>query len=293
MDKKYQIFISSTYKDLKPARLKVTETILSMGHFPVGMEMFGASDDEQWKIIKDTIDTSDYYVVIVGKCLGTIVPGEGISYTQKEFRYAVSKKIPIIGFIMSEDGETSKTHKETDPVRIAKLERFKKELETGRTVDYWIDKNDLATRVALSLPKEMAKHPMPGWVRLKDSNKNNNVTDSENESRLSLKSLVMLFLASEGGGIIEVSQTMSGDEYIAGKNPLNVTDDLREQAELDSALSELINAGYVKCINQRDQIYRVTLSGYNESDSLKLKYNLDSNHEPSKLIALLEAKYDF
>ena len=35
MDKKYQVFISSTYKDLKPARKKVMEAILSMGHFTV------------------------------------------------------------------------------------------------------------------------------------------------------------------------------------------------------------------------------------------------------------------
>ena len=39
MEKKYQIFISSTFKDLKTARLKVRDAILSMYHFPVGMEM--------------------------------------------------------------------------------------------------------------------------------------------------------------------------------------------------------------------------------------------------------------
>ena len=47
--KKYQIFISSTFKDLKIARLKVRDAILSMYHFPVGMEMFGALDEDQWE----------------------------------------------------------------------------------------------------------------------------------------------------------------------------------------------------------------------------------------------------
>ena len=51
MEKKYQIFISSTYKDLKTARLKVRDAILSIYHFPVGMEMFGAADEDQWQII--------------------------------------------------------------------------------------------------------------------------------------------------------------------------------------------------------------------------------------------------
>ena len=51
MEKKYQIFISSTYEDLKTARKKVQDAILSMYHFPVGMELFGAADEDQWEII--------------------------------------------------------------------------------------------------------------------------------------------------------------------------------------------------------------------------------------------------
>ena len=47
MNKKYQIFISSTYKDLIDERNKVRDVILSMYHFPIGMEMFNTSDEEQ------------------------------------------------------------------------------------------------------------------------------------------------------------------------------------------------------------------------------------------------------
>ena len=166
MDKKYQIFISSTYKDLKPARNEVTQTILSMGHFPIGMEMFGASNDEQWKLITEAIDTSDYYLVIIGKTFGSEVPGEGISYTQKEFRYAKSKNIPVLAFIIDDEAEVRKTFKETDIDRIKKLNDFRKELESGRTVVYWKNKYDLAQHVAISLEKEMKRCPRPGWRRM-------------------------------------------------------------------------------------------------------------------------------
>ena len=91
MEKKYQIFISSTYDDLKEERKIVQDTILSMYHFPIGMEMFSAADEEQWKIIKETIDSSDYYVLIIANRYGTLIEkGEdkGISYTEKEYRYA-------------------------------------------------------------------------------------------------------------------------------------------------------------------------------------------------------------
>lgn len=92
-DKKYQIFISSTYEDLKEERELVQKAILEMYHFPIGMEMFSAGDSEQWEIIKETIDSSDYYVLIIGHRYGSI-DGEGISYTEKEYDYAKAKAFP-------------------------------------------------------------------------------------------------------------------------------------------------------------------------------------------------------
>ena len=38
---KYQIFISSTYKDLELARDNIIETILKLYHFPVGTVLWG------------------------------------------------------------------------------------------------------------------------------------------------------------------------------------------------------------------------------------------------------------
>ena len=63
MDKKYQVFISSTYKDLIEARAKVRDAILSMYHFPVGMELFGAANEDQWQIISETIDSSEVSIL--------------------------------------------------------------------------------------------------------------------------------------------------------------------------------------------------------------------------------------
>ena len=116
MEKKYQIFISSTYQDLIEERRKVQDTILSMNHFPVGMEMFSADDDEQWEVIKRTIDTSDYYVLIIGNRYGSVIEtGEdaGISYTEKEFRYAVSIGIPVHTFLISEEASLKASDVET------------------------------------------------------------------------------------------------------------------------------------------------------------------------------------
>ena len=91
-DKIYKIFISSTYLDLKAHRQKVIDAVLKMQHLPVGMEMFNASSDSQWKVITDTIDECDYYLLILGKRYGSLIeegPDKDISYTEREFRYAM------------------------------------------------------------------------------------------------------------------------------------------------------------------------------------------------------------
>lgn len=50
--KKYQVFISSTYKDLIEERAAVTQSLLDMGCIPVGMEQFPASNMSQMEYIK-------------------------------------------------------------------------------------------------------------------------------------------------------------------------------------------------------------------------------------------------
>lgn len=165
MEKKYQIFISSTFKDLQKARLKVRDAILSMYHFPVGMEMFGALDEDQWNVIKRDIDASDYYVLIIGKMFGSEVPGERISYTQKEYRYAVEQGIPVLAFLMKDDADVPKTFQETDKDRIDKLKAFRKEVETGRVVSFWSNPDELAGQVISSLSRQIARKQRPGWVR--------------------------------------------------------------------------------------------------------------------------------
>ena len=168
MEKKYQIFISSTYKDLMEERRKVQDTILSMNHFPVGMELFSAEDEEQWEVIKRIIDTSDYYVLIIGHRYGSVIEsGEdaGISYTEKEFRYALSIGLPVHVFLISEEAMVRSADVETDPEKRRRLDLFKQEAATGRTVEWWINKEDLAAKVMNSLYKKFSGSTRPGWIR--------------------------------------------------------------------------------------------------------------------------------
>lgn len=85
-----------------------------MNQFPIGMEMFSAADDDQWKIIKEAIDSSDFYILIIGNRYGSIEETTGISYTEKEFDYAVEKKIPVLAFIVDSSMSMTADKFETD-----------------------------------------------------------------------------------------------------------------------------------------------------------------------------------
>ncbi len=89
MEKRYQVFISSTFQDLRNARQEVSQALLRADCFPAGMELFPAADEEQFEFIKTVIDQSDYYIIISAGRYGSIHPETGLSYTEMEYDYAV------------------------------------------------------------------------------------------------------------------------------------------------------------------------------------------------------------
>lgn len=54
--KKLQIFVSSTFLDMKEERQAAVESILEAGHIPAGMELFNSSDQTQWEVIQRWIE---------------------------------------------------------------------------------------------------------------------------------------------------------------------------------------------------------------------------------------------
>ena len=80
MDKRYQVFVSSTFADLQEERQEVMQALLELDCIPSGMELFPAANEDQWTLIKKVIDDCDYYMVILGGRYGSIGPS-GHSYT--------------------------------------------------------------------------------------------------------------------------------------------------------------------------------------------------------------------
>lgn len=163
-DKKYQVFVSSTYSDLAEERRVVMQALLEMNCIPAGMEWFPAIDEEQFQFIRRIIDDSDYYLIIVGGRYGSISPS-GVSYTEAEYDYAVERGMKVISLVHQDPSELSVANSETDPEKISKLERLRSKLMTGRLVRKWSRAEDLPGLVMASLVKTFALHPNAGWVR--------------------------------------------------------------------------------------------------------------------------------
>lgn len=163
MASKFQIFVSSTFGDLEKERSLVIKAILEMGHIPVGMEMFSAADEEQWNIIKNQIDASDYYVVIAAHRYGSTLP-DGTGYTEKEYDYAVSRGIPALGFILDDSVEWPKGKSEVTELGQKKIFEFKQKIKQ-KPVSFWRNQDDLYGKCSIALMKAFTAYPREGWVR--------------------------------------------------------------------------------------------------------------------------------
>lgn len=177
---KYQIFVSSTFEDLKKERDQVIKAILEMGHIPVGMEMFSAADEQQWETIKKQIDESDYYVVVIAHRYGSM-DGE-VSYTEKEYDYAVSRDVPVLGFVIESDADWPEKWRENNPTVTNRLESFKAKV-TSRIVSHWQNKDDLYGKCSIALMKAFNTQPRDGWVRSSQSNAKEMVNEITRLSR--------------------------------------------------------------------------------------------------------------
>jgi Domain of unknown function (DUF4062) len=163
MDKRFQVFVSSTFKDLQDERQEVIQALLELDCIPSGMELFPAADEDQWSLIKRVIDDCDYYIVIVAGRYGSIGP-EDKSYTQMEYEYALLKGKPIISFLHQSPDTLPANKTELAPEGRAKLAEFR-ELVQKKVCKYWQTPAELGSVVSRSIISLIKQKPGIGWVR--------------------------------------------------------------------------------------------------------------------------------
>lgn len=182
--KRYQVFISSTYTDLQLERQAVLQSVLKLRHIPVGMEHFVATNEEQFNYIKRLLDETDYYIIIIGNRYGSQAD-DGISYTEKEFDYAVNLGIPVIACIHSNPDSLPVNNSDIELNAKQKLNEFRNKVMHHRMVSYfsWDNPSDLSAEVVVALINTINDYPRPGWERVK-SYENSDLLNQINDLRI-------------------------------------------------------------------------------------------------------------
>ncbi len=167
-ERRYQVFISSTFRDLEQERQKALQAVLELKAFPSGMELFPSANDEQWEFIKREIDSSDYYVLILAGKYGSVAR-DGVSFTEKEYDYAIQTGKPTLSFLHSDLNELKGSQLESSDERRAQLQRFHDKVKRGKLVRGFKNSDELKSVILHALIHAFQFQPGEGWVKARHS----------------------------------------------------------------------------------------------------------------------------
>lgn len=170
MQKKLQVFISSTYTDMILERQSAVEAILECGHIPAGMELFAADNKKQFEVIKKWIRNSDVFILILGGRYGSIEPDSKKSYIQKEYEYAKHIGKKPIAILLSENGIRAKIskgdYKITDKEYLSpEYISFKESITNSKLCSYFDDVASLKNCIYNTLHNCEETQNCVGWIR--------------------------------------------------------------------------------------------------------------------------------
>jgi hypothetical protein len=178
-NRKYQVFISSSFVDLEEARDKLIAATLRQDHIPFGMEMLKPGAVRSLDVIEQKIKESDIFVVLVGARLGSRTGDENsLAFTQQEYKFAVEHKLPVLAFLLEQqeykearDAVTSDHPERRNDEDLKAFRRQVTETEGGtRNVGYFSYNNldalsDLYSRAIDDCVRSINENgPVGGWV---------------------------------------------------------------------------------------------------------------------------------
>ncbi len=187
MDKRYQVFISSTYTDLREERREVFHMLMRMKCIPAGMELFPATDGGPSEYIRREIDESDFYLLIIGGRYGSVSP-EGTSYTELEYDYVVAQGKEVIALVHGAPHKLSGEKLEMTEAAQERLKQFRGKVRSKHLCDEWIQAHELPGKVSVNIHHAMGRVPVVGWVR----GDRISATESEQVNRLQNENRVLI-----------------------------------------------------------------------------------------------------
>jgi hypothetical protein len=164
MDRRYQVFVSSTFEDLREERAVVISALLQLDCFPAGMELFPAADEDSLTLIKSVIDDSDCYLILLAGRYGSCPPREQRSFTHLEYDYALSVGKPTIALLHSNPELLPAAKTERSDEGRKKRDDFREALKV-KNCRQWKDHAELTSAVFTGVQHLKKTRPGLGWVK--------------------------------------------------------------------------------------------------------------------------------
>lgn len=162
LDKRYQVFISTSGNEMQPERMILIQTLVGMGFFSWGLEQ---RTPLSRAFARRQINDCDYVVLLLGSQYGE-QSVSGVSYMHLEYIYAVTKQKPIIVFMHEEPANRDVSLHDEKPELREKFLEFRKLLQQELShIFKYRNIRDLEIAVRLNMPQVLDDYPVSGWVR--------------------------------------------------------------------------------------------------------------------------------
>lgn len=144
-----QIYLSSTYQDLKDQREQIRLELQKLGHVIVSMETYNAGDERPVEVCLADVARCELYIGILAWRYGFIPLNFNESITELEYRKAVETKKTCLWFLINENAPWSPKLMELPALE--KINRFRKELREQHLVSEFSSSDELAMKVVQSV----------------------------------------------------------------------------------------------------------------------------------------------
>ena len=148
-----KIYISSTFSDLKECREEACRALRKLGHEVIAMEDYTASDQRPLDKCLADVAASDVYVGIFAWRYGFTPPNQSKSITELEFREAVKQGKKCLLFLLGESAPWPRNLIDREP---EKIETLREELKQNYLVEFFSNKDDLASHVGIAVANTLA-----------------------------------------------------------------------------------------------------------------------------------------
>lgn len=162
LDKRYQVFITTSGKEMQPERMVVSQTLIGMGYFSCGLEQ---RTPLSTAFARRQIDDCDYVLLLLGSQYGE-QSVSGVSYLHLEYIYAVTKQKPIIVLMHENPESRDKSLHETKPELKERFKEFRAQLQKeAEQVITYKSLRELELAIRSYMPQMLERYPVVGWVR--------------------------------------------------------------------------------------------------------------------------------